>query len=214
MIRVDCEQGTSEWARARLGVPTASQFSKIITPKKLQLSEQADKYARRLLAEQHLGEPLDNATSGLMLRGSVLEKTAVNYYEAVKDCDTEAIGFVLRDDRRVGCSPDRFVGENGLLEIKAPAPDTHIEYLLDEDGIGYKAQVQGQLWICEREWVDTLSFHPEMPPALVRQHRDEAFIKALSLCIETFLERMLEMKQRLQKVGMFAGERIPDLRVA
>jgi hypothetical protein len=214
MIRVDVEQGTSAWAAARLGIPTASQFDKIITPKTAKFSTQAEGYAHQLIAEQVLGMPLDNATSGLMLRGSILEKTAVDFYELQKDCDTEAVGFILRDDRRVGCSPDRLVGEKGLLEIKAPAPHTHIGYLLDDQGIGYKAQVQGQLWICEREWVDTLSYHPDMPPALVRQHRDDAFIRQLSMCVDQFLEMMLEMKQKLQKVGMFPGERIPPLMVA
>lgn len=214
MIRLNVEQGTSEWAQARLGIPTASQFDRIITPKKGTPSSQAEGYAQQLLAEQHLGVPLDSATSGLMLRGSVMEKGAVAYYEMEKGCDTEPIGFVLRDDRRTGCSPDRFVGNDGILEIKVPKANTHIAYLLDAEGIGYKAQVQGQLWVCEREWADTLSYHPDMPEALVRQYRDEAFIRALEICVNQFHEMMLEMKQKLQKFGMFPDERIPDLRVA
>lgn len=214
MIRVDVVQGTTEWAQARLGIPTASQFDKIITPEKLQFSKSSVKYMRALLAEQVTGEPSDDATSGLMLRGSVMEQRAVNYYELQRDCDTEEVGFILRDDRRVGCSPDRLVGNNGLLEVKVPLPQTHIEYLLDDQGIGYKAQVQGQLWIAEREWSDTVSYHPHMPTALVRQYRDEKFISALSAAVDRFLEMTLEAKLKLQKLGMFEGERIPDLRVA
>jgi hypothetical protein len=116
---------------------------------------------------------------------------------------------VLRDDRRVGCSPDHFVDDKGLLEIKVPAADTHIAYLLDEQGIGYRAQVQGQIWLCEREWCDTLSWHPEMPSALVRQYRDDMFIAALSKAVDQFLELVDDMKAKLIARGDF-----PDLAVA
>jgi hypothetical protein len=214
VIRVDCVQGTTAWAQARLGIPTASQFDKIITEKKMEFSKSSAKYMYQLLAEQALGEPLDNATSGLMIRGSVMEHKAVSRYELLREVDTEDVGFILRDDRRAGCSPDKLVGNDGLLELKVPGPTTHIEYLLDDEGIGYKAQTQGQLWICEREWIDTMSFHPTMPGALVRQVRDEKFIAALEAAVFRFHEMMMEAKLKLQKLGMFEGERIPDLRVA
>lgn len=214
MIILKVEQGTTEWAQARLGIPTASQFDRIITPTTIKPSKSAERYAHELLAEQVLGEPLDNATSGLMLRGSVMEKKAVDFYELQTDTETTPIGFVLRDDRRVGCSPDRFVGDKGLAEIKVPAANTHIGYLLDDAGIGYRCQVQGQLWLCEREWCDTLSFNPIMPPAIVRQHRDEKFIAALATAVGQFLEMMDDMKEKLQKKGLFEDFRRADLRVA
>lgn len=205
MIRLDCAQGSEAWFMARIGIPTASQFAKIITNKTQKLSEQSDAYAHKLLAEQILGVSLDGESSGFMERGQILEQQAVDYYELQRDCETEEVGFVLRDDRRVGCSPDRFVGEDGLLEIKCPAPDTHIGYLLDDDGIGYRAQTQGQLWICERQWIDTLSFHPSMPPALIRVMRDEEYIANLAKAVEQFLWRMDGFKQQLAKRGMFSG---------
>ena len=214
MIVLNCQQGTTEWATARLGIPTASCFDRIITPKTLKLSGQVDGYAHQLIAEQLLGVPLDNATSGFMTRGTLLEERAVSYYELQKETDTEAVGFVLRDDKRAGCSPDRFVGANGLLEIKVPAANTHVGYLLDAAGIGYKAQVQGQLWICEREWIDTLSWNPELPPALVRQPRDEEFIKALSAAVVQFTDYVDELKLKLQKqYGLFPAFQTPFLRV-
>jgi hypothetical protein len=49
----------------------------------------------------------------------------------------------LREDGRVGCSPDGFIGDDGILEIKCPKPENHIGYLLDVEGIGYRCQVQG-----------------------------------------------------------------------
>jgi hypothetical protein len=215
MILHSVQQGTTEWAMLRVGIATASNFDKIITPKTLKPSSQADGYAHRLIAEQALGYPLDNATSGFMERGKDMEKRALAYYGMQRDTDElKPIGFVSRDDRRVGCSPDHFVDGDGLLEIKVPAAHTHIAYLLDEKGIDYKCQVQGQLWFCERDWCDTLSWHPEMPAALVRQHRDDMFIAALSKAVEQFLELMDDMKARLIARGDFPSLAVPDLKIA
>lgn len=203
MIRVDVEQGTVEWRMARVGILTASTFDKIITATGKQ-SSAWEKHMHRVLAEQLLNVPLDDgADGGFLERGNVLEKRAVSYYELQKDCHTAPGGFVLRDDERTGASPDRLVGDAGLLEIKCPAAHTHIGYLLDTDGIGHKPQVQGQLWVCEREWSDTLSFNPEMPPALVRQYRDDKFIAALEGYVKQFHDAVDEAKEKLQRFGLF-----------
>jgi hypothetical protein len=214
VIRLDVEQGSAEWFAARLGIPTASCFDKIITPKTMKMSASAAPYAHQLLAEQALGIALDNASFGFMERGAVMEKRAVDFYELKRDVDTEKVGFILRDDRRVGCSPDLFVGDNGLVEIKVPSAAVHIGYLLDSEGIGYRAQVQGQLWLTEREWCDTLSWHPDLPEALVRQVRDEKFIAALAAAVDQFLSFIDESKLKLMELGLFAGEKIPNLRIA
>lgn len=214
MIRFDWPQGSEEWVGLRVGRPTASNFDKVLTPKTLKLSGSFTGYAHQLIAEQILGFPVDSASSGFIERGSIMEKQAVDYYELQRECDTEAVGFILRDDERVGCSPDRFVGSDGLLEIKCPSAAVHVGYLLDTEGIGYKAQVQGQLWICERNYCDTLSYNPEMPAALVRQQRDEKFIAALAAAVEQLLSYIDESKLKLMKLGLFPGEKIPALRIA
>ena len=33
MIVLDCQQGDAEWHEARMGIPTASAFHRIITPR-------------------------------------------------------------------------------------------------------------------------------------------------------------------------------------
>ena len=48
----------------------------------------------------------------------------------------------------------------------------------------------GQLWIAEREWVDIMSYHPEMPPAMVHTERDEEFIKLLAAAVTAFSEEL------------------------
>ena len=56
---IDCEQGSREWVEARLGIPTASQFSRLLTPKRMQVSASRHRYRAELLAEWITGEPVD-----------------------------------------------------------------------------------------------------------------------------------------------------------
>lgn len=212
MIRHNVEQGSPEWRMLRLGIPTASCFDKIITPAG-KLSKSFDGYLQKLLAEQLLGVPMDDASSGFMTRGAVLEKRAVEYYEMLTGRSTEAAGFLTTDDGRVGASPDRLVEKDGLMEIKVPAAATHVGYMLDSEGIGYKVQVQGQLWVAERDWTETLSYNPDLPPALVHVDRDDKFIKELAAAVQQFKEAIDEAKEKLQKFGLFEDFERPMLKV-
>jgi len=212
MRRILCEAGGPEWKMARLGIPTASRFDEILTPKTLKISGSRAKYAHQLVAEQLLGVPMDDDASRFMQRGSVLERRAIDYYQMVNDVETEPAGFLMLDDDSAGCTPDFLVGTNGLGEIKVPSAHVHIAYLLD-GGIDYRCQTQGQLWISEREWVDTLSWHPELPPALVRVPRDEDFIKALAAAVRQCNDYIAEVKLKLQKHGLFEGFMQPQLKV-
>jgi hypothetical protein len=187
-------QGSVEWVLAKVGIPSSSNFERICTPAKLQLSSQAEKYAWELIAEQLLNAPLADYASALMLRGTSMEVEARGYYSLIENVDVEPGGFVVRDDRKAGASPDGFVGNDGLIEVKCPSAEQHVGYLLDSQGIGYRIQVQTQLWVCEREWNDTLSYHPTMPKALVRQYRDEKVIAAIAETADRFHEIMLDMR--------------------
>lgn len=190
MIVLDLEQGSPEWLAARLGIPTASCFDKLITATG-KASTQADAYANKLIAELLTGEQDGIEQTAYMARGNELEPHAAAFYAVHSDADPATVGFVLRDDRRVGCSPDRLVGADGLLEIKCPAPHTHVGYLLDNClPSKYRAQVQGQMLLTGRDWCDFLSYHPTMPPLLVRVERDDKFIAALSAEIDALLELM------------------------
>ncbi len=213
MIAVNVKTGSPEWVRARLAIPTASNFDRLITPKTMKLSSQAEGYARELIAEQVLGRPMQDFSTEWTIRGSVLEEKAVEYYELYRGVDTQPSPFFLRNDRRVGATPDRLVGADGLVEIKCPKADVHIAYLLD-GGIGYRHQTQGQLYVAEREWIDTISFNPEMPTAIVRVGRDEEFITKLDECVEQFLALLDDMKDKLIRLGYFPNLSVAPLRVA
>lgn len=192
MIRLDVVQGSDEWRAVRAGVLTTSCFAKLLTKKKLELSEQSHDYIARLVAETILGVPLDDVSSGFMERGTDLERKAVLWYEVTRDVETEVAGFLLRDDRRVGCSPDRLVGEDGGLEIKVPAAHTHCGYLIDPERLvlEYRHQVQGSLWLTGRKWWDLLSYNPELPSLVKRVEPDATYFAALDVAVPDFLARL------------------------
>lgn len=200
MIRLDMPQGSDEWLKARLGIPTASQFHRLVTPKTGKLSAASDGYLHELIAEWALGVSLDETLTAFMQRGTDLEESAVSLYEFTKDVVTDPVGFCLTDDRTAGCSPDRLVGDDGGLEIKCPGAAQHVANIL-EMTTKYTAQVQGALWVTGRDWWDLLSYHPTMPPAMVRIRRDEAFIKLLAGAVAEFTERLEQAKATMIAKG-------------
>lgn len=201
MIHHQVTQGTEAWLTLRAGIPTASQFHRIITPKTRKLSSQADNYLYRLLAERLLGRYLEETKSFYWTeRGKELEDEARLYYEALYEVGTTTIGFITNDERTIGASPDRLVGDDGLLEIKCPAPDTHMGYLLDEPvSADYWLQVQGQLWVAERDWCDVLSYHPELPSVVHRVFRDEPTIAMLEDNIGQLVERLEKLTEKMKE---------------
>lgn len=199
MILHTVTQGSPEWHTLRAGIPTASCFDKILTPGG-EPSKQAEAYLYKLVAERLIGRPIDTFNGGWMDRGTAFEAEAVAYYEAQRDMDTERIGFVTNDASTVGASPDRFVGDRGLLEVKVPAPHTHVGYLLSRKvEKDHRVQVQGQLWVAEREWCDVLAYSPDgLPPIIIRVERDEEYIRKLAAVVGEFSARVEQTVARLR----------------
>lgn len=195
----DCAQGTRRWRNLRLGIPTASEFAKIVTPNG-KLSGQADKYMNELLAEAMLGHEIEAVQTKWMERGNEYEGDAVKAYEFDYECETERIGFITNDAGTIGASPDRRVGTVGGLEIKCPKPNTQIARLLSgliDDA--YNPQLQGQLWVSGWEWIDNLYYHPELPRSIIRVPRDEKYIALLADSISAFVDQMAAKRAGLEK---------------
>jgi hypothetical protein len=202
VIRVNVQQGSQAWLDARVGVLTASNFDKLITPKTQKPSASMDQYVYDVLAEIVMGRSLDDASSGYMERGTKMEREARAWYEFETDTEIEEVGFLLRDDRRVGCSPDGLVGDDGGLEIKCPSAGVHVSYLLGDAYEKYYCQVQGGLWITGRKWWDLVSYCPGFPPKLVRFAADAGFHAKLSDCVDQALKKLDEGREQLKALGL------------
>jgi len=179
------EQRTPEWFADRLGVPSASQFHKIITPTG-QASKQVDGYINDLVAEKVTQQQAYVHETEAMRRGTELEPMARENFEFITDYAVSEIGFCKLDKLEIGCSPDGVIdlpdGKVAVLEIKCPMANTMVEYL--RDGIlppKYKPQVQGQLWITEADHAYFYAFHPDFGvPLLIKVERDEDYIAKLA----------------------------------
>ena len=82
---------------------------------------------------------------------------------------------------------ERLLGDEGLLEIKAPLQQTQVEYWLSgEVGQRFRPQLQGQLYISQRSGVDILCWHNVLPKLIVRVEADAKFIEALDRELRIF----------------------------
>jgi hypothetical protein len=198
MIILDVEQGSEAWFEARLGIPTASSFDKILTST-FKPSSQANAYMGQLLAEYMTGKKADSFSGEWMERGHKLEPKARTMYEAMEGVKVDEVGVVYRDiakDR--SCSPDGLIGMAKGLEIKCPKLENHIGYTLDNElPAKYAAQVHGSMYITGLDSWDFMSYHPEFRPLLITVKRDEKIDKLIGSGIDIFCDKLTEEKEKI-----------------
>lgn len=204
---INCEQGTEEWFRARMGIPTASEFSTVLASGRGGGESKTRRtYMLKLAGEIITGELQESYTNAHMERGKVMEDEARSFYAFMNDAEPERVGFVRNGPK--GCSPDSLIGTNGALEIKTALPHILADLILkDAFPPEHKAQTQGVLWVAEREWIDLVVYWPKMPRFVKRAFRDEAYIKDLSAGVDQFNAELQETVERLRRYGAPATEK-------
>jgi hypothetical protein len=201
MIIIPGGQRNGAWHEIRRGIPTASKFSEIITPARGDYSKQSIGYMYELAGARVWGVSDDSFKSVDMQNGNDREDAARKAYQAETITEVEQICFAYFDERKDrGCSPDGLCGENGLIEIKSPKLKTHVSYLLSNDYPNeYKCQIQGELYICGREWCDFVSYFPGADLYIKRVYRDEPFIKKLAEAIDRFNVELDALCEKMTK---------------
>ena len=158
-------QGTPEWLSARSGVITASMFSTARDRLKSGAPSAAAKaYAFRVAIERLGGLPLDDGNdTWAMKRGRELEPAArARHSEAINE-PIEMAGFATTDCGKYGASPDGLIGTAGMAEYKClVAPDRIARVVLDGDISEFEDQIQGQMWVWGRQWVDFCVYLPQL----------------------------------------------------
>lgn len=195
---ITAEQYSQEWWDARLGVPSASCFDKIITTTG-KPSAQAEKYLFKLAGERVCGKAEETYQNAAMVRGLETEAEARAMYQIIKDAEVKDVGFCLHDDVLAGCSPDGLIGEDGGLEIKCPGITAHVQYLID--GVlptEYYQQVQGSLFVTGRKWWDFMSYYPGMRPLIVRVYADDDFQRSFMTQITNFCQKLTKTIEKIK----------------
>lgn len=203
----ECLQGSDEWFTLRAGIPTASDFSQLVTPKKREIAK-ANALLNIKLAERWLGRPLDAVSIGFAgEQGKILEEDAIPRFELDAGMDVTRVGFVT--NHNAGCSPDGLIIHDGKviggLEVKSPKPETHTDYLLggtvpDE----YFAQCQGGILVTGASVWWFMSYARGFPSLIVKVEPDEQYLATLSTAINLFNERLNKAYARL--VDLNGGE--------
>ncbi|QLB44372.1 YqaJ viral recombinase family protein [Mannheimia pernigra] len=198
LIILECEQGTEEWLTARLGIPTATGISSIVTPNGKK-SSAYNAYLAELVAESIEGLS-ETFKSDSMERGNRLEPQARMAYEFETGNDVVQVGGVyLNSDKDLMISPDGLIPNlKKGLEIKCPKMKTHIKYLL-EGGVPteYIIQVQAALWVTGYETWDFVSYCPEYEKQtlyIYTAQRDPVLMKAFDGYIPQFIKTLNALK--------------------
>lgn len=197
MKEIPCTQGSQEWYALRCGIPTASEFGRIITPAKGEYASGAETYAAELIAAS-LGEESDFKGTPDTERGAFMEREALDWLLCRHDMVVRPVGFCLADNGLYGASPDGML-EDGItpVEIKCPALRTFFKWAakggLPDD---HKAQVHGEMYVTGAERCIFVAYaaHPLVENMVVEVRRD-AFTGALGKCIDRFTARLEELQR-------------------
>ena len=190
------EQGTDEWKMLRCGKVTASRVADIIAKTKSGYSASRDNYMAQLICERLTNSVAESFTNAAMQHGTETEPLARLAYEVNQNVLVDEVAFVLHPTIQMsGASPDGLVGNEGLLEIKAPNTATHIETLLSQTVPGkYNTQMQFQMACTGRSWCDFVSFDNRLPVELQlfvkRVPRDNMYIRLMEEEIIKFLNEL------------------------
>ena len=200
----DMVQTSPEWWEIRKGIPTASEFDKILTPAHGKRSASQLPYIASLIEDYLMPLPSYFSKYGVvrgapaMVNGQATEPEARRWYSMETGLAVQQVGFCLHDSGLFGCSPDGLVGDAGGLELKCPERRTQALYLLaGKLPHEYKCQVHGALVVSGRPWWDFLSYHPDFPQQLLVRVERDAFTDKLEDELDHFIERYLDAAKKL-----------------
>jgi len=191
-------QGTPEWKHARCGSLGASRVAEALAKTKTGWGASRANVMADLIIERLTGNPVEGFTTAAMQWGTEQEPNARAEYELRHRCEVTEVGLIRHPSiANTHASPDGLVGDDGLLEIKAPQAAAHLETLQSRAVPGkYETQILWQLACTGRAWCDYVSFHPQMPAAMQlfvkRVHRDPSRIAEMERHVSDFLREVDE----------------------
>jgi putative phage-type endonuclease len=193
-------QGTPEWLQARATVITASSMGICLMGATTKgRSDYMICKATEIITGNAIG---GGYVSPAMRRGNELEPDARKYYTILTGRSVEQSGLrYLNELKRIGASVDGLVGDDGLIEIKCPQLNTHVNYMFaNVMPANYINQVQGQMWVTGRKWCDFMSYHPESHKMAfqIRVMRDEVHIKKLHAAVYGFIGELDVLVEKMR----------------
>lgn len=203
------EQNTPEWLQARCGSLGASAVAEALARTKTGWGAGRANVKARIIIERLTGTPQETFKSGPMQWGHDQEDAAANAYSFLTGNPVEVCGIYKHPSiEGTHASPDRLVGDDGLCEIKCPNSATHLDTLLSKKIAGhYVTQMQWQMAVTGRQWVDFVSFDPRFPEThqvwINRVERDQKLIEKLE---QDVIEFLAEVEADLKALSEISGD--------
>lgn len=177
-ITHDIEQGSTEWLDMRLGLITCSEISSIRAD-----GAGAQSYINALAYERITGESSSVFEGNdWTKRGQELEPVARQMYEQKTNTTVTMVSFV--ENKGFGYSPDGLIygsqpmwPEGGIeIKVKQPAEQIHI-LRTGEIPKKHMDQLIGGLTCAELDWIDFVSYCPNLPLFICRvcaiEHKEQ-----------------------------------------
>lgn len=198
-IHETLEQGSPEWIHARCGLISASIMNDILTPTLQIARNDKTRAATYELACQRVTQYVEpQFWTEAMLRGVADESTAADLYGEHIAPVTEIGGMVREFDfGRIWYSPDRLVGDDGLIEIKSRRAGLHFKTVAEgEVPKEHILQLQAGLLVSGRKWIDYISICKGQPLFIKRVEPDPVYHEAILAACEAMERSIAEVTEK------------------
>lgn len=179
MLLTEPLPNTPEWKSRRSGRLTASYFGAALGLSPFM--------SRQALWRELTGRAEPFAGNEMTAYGNNNEARAIGDYEEQTGNLVLPARFVPLDDWS-GCTPDGYVGDDGLIECKCP----YTQKIYEEWPAHYRAQVLGQLFITQRQWCDCWCWTPQEGKVVERINFHAEEWIAMHLALKVFWGYVLD----------------------
>lgn len=191
-------QGSEEWLKLRIGKISASRAKDLLAIVRYGEAAGYRNYKTELAVERITNTRYERYVTKQMEYGTETEAVAATMYQLHTGNVAKECGIFSIEGTNVVASPDRLVGDDGLIEIKCRELGNHVESIAtgnvpDE----YYKQIQFQLWVTNRFWADYVSYGDEMP------ENSQVFIKRIERdeeVINEIIERVEQIEEDIAKI--------------
>ncbi|CAH2065959.1 unnamed protein product [Thlaspi arvense] len=150
----DIPQKSEEWFALRKDKLTTSTFSTALGFWKK--NRRSELWHEKVYDSE--SRVVDDSARFAMNWGVQMEPAAIERYKRIMGCEVGSMGFALHSQEQLhwlGASPDGVL-DSGILEVKCPYNKGKTDTVLPWSKVPfyYMPQMQGQMEIMDREWVD------------------------------------------------------------
>lgn len=203
-------QRSPEWFALRRGKVSASRLEDWMSVSKAKatlgqpLKKRLD-YEKELMFERQFDTNFEKYTNSAVQDGIDFEDFARKQYEQITGHVALEVGCWYND--YFVASPDRAIGDDGLIEIKILKDNSFTAVLADGVPPAHWKQIQGQLWSSSRKWCDYVAVNFNTKKVvIIRVEPDPEFHQWLELIVQ---EKLVQEEFLLTDVHDIIGE-VPD----